>query len=84
MFSKNKKIILIVGIIVVLFFGTARFFILKQEKKTEKIKVEKEKQESHFLTKEEKENFGIDSNLEIKMRQVQGDLGLINVIEFPK
>ncbi|MEK7172601.1 MAG: hypothetical protein AAB740_01325 [Patescibacteria group bacterium] len=86
-FYKNKKIILISIIIVVLILGTAGFFLKKAEKameKKEKIKVEEGKQESHFLTKEEKENFGIDPKLKVKIRKAGGDLGPINVVEFIK
>ncbi|MFH1233141.1 MAG: hypothetical protein V1649_00615 [Patescibacteria group bacterium] len=88
MFSKIRKILFLVGIIIVIEILVIAWFIIfkKVEKKEiikkEIIKVQEEKQ-SHFLSKEEKEKFGIDPNIEVKIRQVQGDLGLINVIEFP-
>ncbi|MBA4320437.1 MAG: hypothetical protein C0412_18725 [Flavobacterium sp.] len=85
MFLKNKKtIILVAGITVILCLMIAVFFLLKKEENKEIINHKEAKQESHFLTKEEKEKFGIDPNLEVKMRKAQGDLGLINVVEFPK
>ncbi len=91
MFSKNKKIIiLIIGIIVIVILIITGFFVFKKTEKKglirteQKIDLTRKLGESYFLSTEEKEKAGIDSNLEIKAKKVKGDLGIITVIEFPK
>lgn len=82
MFSKKKKLILSIGIIIFLGLITIGFFSFKGKKEIIK---EETTEKFHFLTDQEKEEYGIDKNLKVKVKKIKSeDLGFISVIELPK
>lgn len=82
MLSKKKKIILSIGTIISLGLITIGFFSFKEKKEIIK---EETAEKFRFLTDQEKEEYGIDKNLKVKVEKIKSkDLGPISIIELPK